>query len=131
MGHAAKPVDSINQTVGYRIRLKRKLLGLSQSSLGEKIGVSRIKIGKFESGVSEVPASILFRLSRTFKVNPCYFFGDDQTDSQLSALSDLDPALSKEAIALIKDFRALDNPEVQKSFAAVLERAAELQAKKD
>jgi transcriptional regulator with XRE-family HTH domain len=131
MDRAAKSIDSINLTVGHRIRLKRKLSGMSQSVLGQKIGVSRIRIGKYEAGTSEVPASILFRLSRIFKVDLCYFFDNDQDIPGLENLADLDPALSNEAISLIKDFAALGDSEVQKSFAAILERAAELQLEKN
>ena len=37
-------------TVGQRIAQKRKELGLSQEALGDKLGVSRQSIYKWESG---------------------------------------------------------------------------------
>ena len=40
-------------TVGQRIAQKRRELGLSQEGLGEKLGVSRQAVSKWESGVSQ------------------------------------------------------------------------------
>lgn len=39
-------------TLGQRTAQKRKELGLSQEALGERLGVSRQSIYKWESGVS-------------------------------------------------------------------------------
>ena len=39
-------------TMGQRIGERRRLLGISQEALGEKLGVSRQAISKWESEVS-------------------------------------------------------------------------------
>ncbi|GGF72997.1 transcriptional regulator [Terasakiella brassicae] len=118
--------NPINLGIGRRLRLKREIAGLTQSALGQKIDVSRIKIGQYESGQIPIPASKLFLLAQVFNVNVNYFFkADDQTPA-LAEFEDIDPLLNKLSISLLKDFEQLDQPEVRQSLAAVMERAAEL-----
>ncbi|SCA57174.1 putative Transcriptional regulator, XRE family [Candidatus Terasakiella magnetica] len=126
MASQLKELDPVNITVGKRLRLKRELAGLSQSALGNVINVSRIKIGHYESGQSAIPASKLYELSKYFNVDLCFFFSGDDVNSPLGELEKLDPIFNKVSISLLKDYNALDNPEVRRTFAAVIERAAEL-----
>ncbi len=127
MVRSTKTVDPISQVVGRRIRLKRELMGLSQTELGKKIGASRIKIGKFEAGTSEIPASTLFKLSKLFNVDTCYFFEDGELKQAFKDLAEIDPALNEESIALIKDFSSIENhPDLQKGIVDILCRAAQL-----
>ncbi|WP_419798506.1 MAG: helix-turn-helix domain-containing protein [Terasakiella sp.] len=118
--------NPINLGIGRRLRLKREIAGLTQSALGQKIDVSRIKIGQYESGQIAIPASKLFLLSQVFKVNVNYFFKADDQTSPLAEFENIDPLLNKLSISLLKDFQQLDQPEVRQSLAAVIERAAEL-----
>lgn len=130
MAQLPKPLDPINITVGRRLRLKREILGISQSALGEVIKVSRIKIGQFESGAKSIPASTLYKLSQFFKIDITFFFDNPSENSALNDLSEIDPILNRESVSLLKDYDAINNPEVQKKFAAIMERTAELAHKK-
>jgi len=118
--------NPINLGIGRRLRLKREIAGLTQSALGRKIDVSRIKISQYESGQIAVPASKLFLLAQVFNVNVNYFFNAEDQTSVLAEFEDIDPLLNKLSISLLKDFQHLDQPEVRQSLAAVIERAAEL-----
>ena len=53
-------------TTGQRIAQKRKELGLSQEALGEKLGVSRQSIYKWESDAALPEIDKLITLSRLF-----------------------------------------------------------------
>jgi len=135
MTRQAKPVDPINHIVGRRLRLKREFLGINQTVLGEEIGVSRIKIGQFESGNSPVPASTLYKLAQYFKVDVSFFFKEEEeevhnTTKTVISLQELDPLLNRESISLLKNFGAMNDTDVRKKFAAVMERASELMAVK-
>jgi transcriptional regulator with XRE-family HTH domain len=124
-----KQIDPVNLKVGRRLRMKRKFLGLNQQELGDIVGVSRLVIGQFETGRRAIPASTLYKIATFFKVQPNYFFEENiDPKTNIPSLDALDPLLTNEAISLLKDFRALEKPEVQKAFAAVVERAAELNA---
>ena len=65
---------------GFRIRLRRTLLGMSQERLGESLGLTFQQVQKYERGVNRVGASRLFDLSRVLDV-PISFFFDDMPDS--------------------------------------------------
>lgn len=122
--------NSVNAIVGRRLRLKREMTGLSQAKLGQRMGVSRLKIGQFESGQTAVPAPLLYKLSQLFEVDIRYFFCADEQAPALDDLDDIDPILNKLSISLLRDLDALDDSDVRKSLAAVMERVAILRQDK-
>jgi len=126
MVRSPEPVDPINMNVGGRLRLKRVLKGMSQSTLGQTIGVSRIKIGQFESGQSGIPAATLYKLAHHLDIEVSFFFSDLNDGCEENDQKSLEEMLSPEAISLLRDFDTLENPIVKKKLAAVLERITEL-----
>src|SRR5574340_1053213 len=69
----ASPIDA---HVGYRIRLRRTLLGLSQERLGDALGLTFQQVQKYERGINRVGASRLFDLARVLDVPISFFFDD-------------------------------------------------------
>ena len=57
------------QTLGRRIQEARKAAGLSQESLGERLGVSRQAVSKWESGTADPSTSNLLALAKLFGVS--------------------------------------------------------------
>ena len=57
--------DPIDVAVGARIRLLRKVRGLSQQALAEAAGVTFQQIQKYERGANRVSASMLTRIAKT------------------------------------------------------------------
>lgn len=57
------------QELGLRIATLRKDRGLTQTQLGEMIGVSQQQVVSFEKGRRKVPASALPRLSKALGVS--------------------------------------------------------------
>jgi transcriptional regulator with XRE-family HTH domain len=75
--NAYNPIDV---HVGARLRARRTLLGLSQTALGEVMGLSFQQLQKYESGSNRISASRLYELSKLLDVEIGYFFDDmDQT----------------------------------------------------
>ena len=64
-------------TVGQRIARKRKELGLSQEGLGERLGVSRQAIYKWESDAALPEIEKLVNLSREFSVSVGWLLGEE------------------------------------------------------
>jgi transcriptional regulator with XRE-family HTH domain len=54
------PLDA---ALGERIRHRRRELGLSQSALGSKLGITFQQIQKYENGANRVSATMLVKLS--------------------------------------------------------------------
>ena len=63
--------------VGIKIRTRRKELGLSQTSLGRKVGVTFQQMQKYEKGVNRVGASRLAAIAKALAVPVGYFFPAD------------------------------------------------------
>ena len=69
-------------TVGQRIAQKRKELGLSQEGLGDKLGVSRQAIYKWESDASLPEVEKLVALSRIFSVPVGWLLGEEELKAE-------------------------------------------------
>lgn len=72
-------------TVGQRIALKRRELGLSQEALGERLGVSRQAIYKWESDTALPEVEKLVNLSREFSVSIDWLLGQEDEPRELTA----------------------------------------------
>ena len=67
----ANPVDV---HVGGRIAPRRRSLGLSQSDLGQALGLTFQQIQKYERGANRVSASRLWKAAGFLGVSVSYFF---------------------------------------------------------
>ena len=77
------------QTLGQRIAAQRKKLGLSQEALGEKMGVSRQAISKWESDGALPEIDKLIAMSRLFGVTLGWLLGvEEESATQTTTFSD-------------------------------------------
>jgi len=60
----------MNKRIGIKIKDLRRLTGLSQEILAEKMGVIRSTISQIENGDRKISAEELLKLSNIFNVNP-------------------------------------------------------------
>src|SRR5690606_4307641 len=67
-------MEDIDQMVGQRIRACRTMQGLSQSEVGNAVGVRFQQIQKYESGQNRVSASRLFAIAEALNVPIGFFF---------------------------------------------------------
>jgi len=66
--------NEIDYHVGKRLRRRRRLLGLTQQSLAEQVGIRFQQIQKYECGANRVSAARLFELSEALSVPVQYFY---------------------------------------------------------
>ncbi len=71
-----KGISQIDGHVGARVRMRRTLLGMTQSDLGELLGLTFQQVQKYENGKNRVSASRLYDLSRVLDVSIEHFFED-------------------------------------------------------
>lgn len=67
----ATPTD---KRVGTQIRSRRLMLGLSQTALGDAVGVTFQQIQKYEKGINRVSASRMQQIAQVFDVPVTFFF---------------------------------------------------------
>jgi len=65
---------AVDRHVGSRIRLRRTLLGMTQTALGQAVGLTFQQIQKYEKGANRVSASRLWQFGATLDVPVSFFF---------------------------------------------------------
>jgi transcriptional regulator with XRE-family HTH domain len=113
----------IDALVGARVRMLRERRKLSQTALGDSIGVSFQQIQKYERGANRISASALFHIAKTLGVSPCDFFdgltGQNEQGAEWSKMSD--PQLR----GLMDNFSRIPSPRLKNKVAELVEELAE------
>jgi len=116
---SAKAVDAV---VGARIAARRRALGLSQTALGERVGVSCQQIQKYENGQNRISVSRLHALSLALALPVEAFFpdqaGGDET-AEVVLLRAL--AATPEGRALAAGFSGIRDPSVRQAVSRLVE----------
>jgi transcriptional regulator with XRE-family HTH domain len=98
--------DPVDVAVGARIRLLRKLRGLSQQSLAEAAGVTFQQIQKYERGANRVSASMLSRIAAALDTPVAEMFGESSPAS--GAVDEVAALLAEPgALELLRAYTAL------------------------
>ena len=73
---ARKPgiINEVDHHIAKRLQLRRVMLGLSQSDLARKCGVSFQQIQKYETAGNRIPAARLFDISQALETSVAFFF---------------------------------------------------------
>ena len=66
--------NPVDLHVGARIRLRRKILGVSQERLADALGLTFQQVQKYERGANRVSASKLYEIAATLQTQIAYFF---------------------------------------------------------
>ena len=89
--------NPIDVHVGTRLRARRTLLGLSQTAVGEAIGLTFQQLQKYENGLNRISASRLFDLSQLLGVDIAYFFDEMDEGTQKASPAQIGPQKSQQA----------------------------------
>jgi transcriptional regulator with XRE-family HTH domain len=122
--------DAIDKYVGSRIRSRRVGLRMSQTKLGEAIGVTFQQIQKYENGTNRIGASNLFKIGRALGVEVASFY-QGMPEALLKGrpmrarglgegpqeVFTHDPMNSREAIELVHNFYRIKDPFLRKRLA--------------
>ena len=72
-------------TVGDKIKYLRKSMGLNQTELGERVGVKKNAVSKWECGrVEDIPTSTIKALANLFNVSPSYLIDEEKEQPTVS-----------------------------------------------
>jgi transcriptional regulator with XRE-family HTH domain len=98
--------DPVDVAVGARIRLLRKVRGLSQQALADAAGVTFQQIQKYERGANRVSASMLSRIAQTLQTPMAEMFGEGEGSS--GAIDEVAAMLAEPgALELLRAYSAL------------------------
>ncbi len=126
MDHAPRVPNPVDVHVGSRVRLRRTLLGLSQTMLGEAIGLTFQQVQKYERGVNRIGSSRLYDLARVLEVPVSFFFEEmpeDLASRTRAAARELaepvtefepDRVAKRETLELVRAYYRISNPRVRR-----------------
>jgi len=110
-------------TMADRIKFLREQAGLTQEELGEKIGVQKSAIRKYEKGeVKNMKRSSIRILSDLFNVSPTYLMGwDDEKEIALEVklIEQIQVQYGKQAIELLSMFTKLNDAGTEKALETI------------
>lgn len=121
-----KNVDVI---VGKKIRSQRIAMGMSQSLLAERVGVTFQQIQKYESGASSLNVFRISTICQALKVPASFFFDDDISRIGVYNFpinSDKDnPVSDRELLEIAKSVQQVNNPAIRKKIVDLLRSIVE------
>jgi transcriptional regulator with XRE-family HTH domain len=125
--------DPLDRYVGARVRARRVGIRLSQTRLGEAIGVTFQQVQKYENGTNRIGASNLYKIARTLGVDVAYFFEgiqevpgahmEEVNGGPPLQIKD-DPMTSREAIELMHNFFRVKDPNVRRRLGQFVKTLA-------
>jgi transcriptional regulator with XRE-family HTH domain len=121
-----KAPDACDADVGRRIRAQRLLCHMSQTELGNRVGITFQQIQKYEKGVNRVGAGRLARIADVLSVPVAFFFSGDQkpsdtSDNINSGLSFLESA---GAVRLVRAYSQIEDPSIRRALVDLAEEVA-------
>ncbi len=124
-----KRPNPVDVHVGKRVRLRRTLLGMSQTKLGDALKLTFQQVQKYENGSNRIGASRLYQVSQILGVPVSFFF--DEMD-QLTAVANEnaptaasggapgDLVAKRETLELVRAYYRIVNPKVRRGIVDMI-----------
>src|SRR5690349_17511182 len=127
-GAAAEGANPVDVHVGARLRLRRNILGLTQTELAYRVGLTFQAVQKYERGENRISASRLHQFAQVIGVSVSFFFeglpgelfSGNLTQSDRADLSD------REVQDLMLSFNNVKDPQLRRSLLKLIKDAAAL-----
>ena len=135
-----KEPNPIDRHVGSRVRMRRVLLGMSQTKLGDALGLTFQQVQKYEKGVNRIGASRLQDMSKILDVAPAYFFDGAATlnegpaagfAEESSSTYVVDFLSTAEGLHLNKAFARIADPKVRRRIVELVTTLADASPEKE
>ena len=109
----------IDAHVGRRVRLRRTLMGMNQTALGQAVGLTFQQIQKYERGANRIGSGRLFQFAEVLDV-PVPFFFDEMpeevgarpptvSDAQVAG-GEADRMARRETLELVRAYYRISDP---------------------
>ena len=122
MSETDKTINPNDIHVGTRVAACREQAGLTQTELGEVIGVSVQQVENYERGTNRIDASHLLKIARTLNTSVSTFFQDLAIAGAGSHQAvDCDP---REGIELLRAFTSIPSREIRDQLVEYVRHVA-------
>jgi transcriptional regulator with XRE-family HTH domain len=126
---APNPID---QHVGRRVRMRRKVLAISQQKLGAALGLTFQQVQKYEKGATRISASRLQQISHILQTSVEFFFegapnasaphGSNKSELWMAQIDDFDS--DPDGLRLIGAFLRIDNAALRRRIVMLVQEIA-------
>ncbi|AYG94512.1 XRE family transcriptional regulator [Brevundimonas naejangsanensis] len=102
----------IDLHLGRRLRRRRRLLGLTQQQLGDRVGIRFQQIQKYECGANRISAARLWELAEALQTPVSYFYDGAGEGPVVAPVEGVEAGLSgalkgEETLDLIRTYSRL------------------------
>jgi transcriptional regulator with XRE-family HTH domain len=113
------------------MRMRRLMLDMSQTEIGDALGVTFQQVQKYEKGTNRISASRLQQLCAILKVQVSFFFEGAPRALDLPAASDAGAEVSSyvndflatsDGVALVRAFTRVHDTKVRRAIVALVQQ---------
>ena len=109
--------------IGARMRTRRRQMGLSQSDLAERLGVSFQQVQKYERGANRVAASTLLTAAQALRTSIGWLVGEDTSGREDD--DEVFRALARpDALEILQAFNAIPDARTRSALLALAREMA-------
>jgi transcriptional regulator with XRE-family HTH domain len=127
-----KATNPIDKHVGSRVRMRRLMLGMSQTKLADGLGLTFQQVQKYEKGTDRMGASRLQHISHILQIPvPFFFEGAPQLTGQSTRNGETpspayvsDFLATRDGLALTKAFMRIKEPGLRRRIVRLVEEIA-------
>ncbi len=130
---AKKAPNPIDKHVGSRVRMRRKMLNMSQEKLGDALGLTFQQVQKYEKGTNRIGASRLQAIANILQVPVSFFFeGAPHVAGQSVGLGNApspqyvtDFLATSDGLSLTKSFMKIQSSQLRRRIVDLVEQIAD------
>jgi transcriptional regulator with XRE-family HTH domain len=126
--------NPIDKHVGSRVRMRRLMLDMSQTDLGDALGLTFQQVQKYEKGANRIGASRLQHLSQILQVPvPFFFEGAPASIGRPAAEASADGSspsfvsdflATSEGLDLVRAFTCIEDAKLRRAIVRLVEQIA-------
>ena len=135
-----KQPNPVDIHVGKRVRMRRTLMGMSQTKLGDALGLTFQQVQKYENGSNRIGASRLYQISQILAVPVSYFF--EEMDQLTAVANENAPATGeplprgdlvakRETLELVRAYYRIVSPRVRRGIVDMIRAIGNSEETKD
>ena len=126
---AKKLPNPIDKHVGSRVRMRRMMLGMSQSTLADGLDLTFQQVQKYEKGTNRISASRLQHISQILQLPVTFFFegtpGQSKEKDDAPSLAYVTDFLAtRNGLALTKAFMKIKDAKLRRNIVNLIEEIA-------
>jgi transcriptional regulator with XRE-family HTH domain len=119
-----KQAQKIDRVIGRNIRIHRLARKMSQTELGEHLGVSFQQVQKYENGANRVGSGRLYQIAAILNVHVSTLFKGGERSEKASDSGLLDLLAEPQSVRLIRAFAKITDTAVRRSLVQLAEKFA-------